>query len=163
HRPMSSTAVTPRMTHPWRRRADLAAAAAAPGSAASVAVPVTEGSGCRFSPAIRTSRLLQIPVRARFLALLGEHNAGQPCPAAAEIAAATGNDAVAFLPLDLADLASVRNCAAEFLARGEPLHVLINNAGVAGARGLTKDGFELGFGINHLGHFALTTALLDCL
>ena len=38
--------------------------------------------------------------------------------AATEIAAATGNDAVAFLPLDLADLASVRNCAAEFLARG---------------------------------------------
>src|SRR5499427_8638280 len=83
--------------------------------------------------------------------------------AVAEIAAATGNDAVVFLPLDLADLASVRNCAAEFLARGEPLHVLINNAGVAGVRGLTKDGFELGFGINHLGHFALTTALLDCL
>ena len=83
--------------------------------------------------------------------------------AVAEIAAATGNDAVVFLPLDLADLASVRNCAAEFLARGEPLHVLINNAGVAGVRGLTKDGFELGFGVNHLGHFALTTALLDCL
>jgi len=83
--------------------------------------------------------------------------------AAAQIAAATGNDAVIFLPLDLADLASVRDCAAEFLARGEPLHVLINNAGVGGARGLTKDGFELEFGINHLGHFALTTALLDCL
>ncbi len=81
--------------------------------------------------------------------------------AAAEIAAATGNGAVVFLPLDLADLASVRNCAAEFLARGEPLHVLINNAGVAGSRGLTKDGFELAFGINHLGHFALTMALLD--
>jgi NAD(P)-dependent dehydrogenase (short-subunit alcohol dehydrogenase family) len=83
--------------------------------------------------------------------------------AVAEIAAATGNDAVAFLPLDLADLASVRDCAAEFLALGEPLHVLINNAGVAGSRGLTKDGFELCFGVNHLGHFALTTALLDCL
>jgi retinol dehydrogenase 12 len=83
--------------------------------------------------------------------------------AAAQIVAATGNDAVIFLPLDLADLASVRDCAAEFLARGEPLHVLINNAGVGGARGLTKDGFELEFGINHLGHFALTTALLDCL
>src|SRR6266496_421034 len=79
---------------------------------------------------------------------------------AAEITAATGNDAVVFLPLDLADLASVRRCAAEFLDRGEPLHVLINNAGVGGARGLTRDGFELGFGINHLGHFALTTALL---
>jgi retinol dehydrogenase-12 len=81
--------------------------------------------------------------------------------AAAEITASTGNDAVLYLPLDLADLASVRNCAAEFLARDEPLHVLINNAGVGGARGLTKDGFELEFGINHLGHFALTVALLD--
>src|SRR5215470_4937846 len=67
------------------------------------------------------------------------------------------------LPLDLADLASVRTCAADFLARGEPLHVLINNAGVGGARGRTKDGFELTFAINHLGHFALTMALLDCL
>src|SRR5262244_3231847 len=81
--------------------------------------------------------------------------------AAASISAETGNDAVVFLPLDLSDLASVRACAEEFLARGEPLHVLINNAGVAAARGLTKDGFELTFGVNHLGHFALTAALLD--
>jgi NAD(P)-dependent dehydrogenase (short-subunit alcohol dehydrogenase family) len=83
--------------------------------------------------------------------------------AAATIAAATGNEAVTFLPLDLADLASVRTCAEQFLARGEPLHVLINNGGVAGQRGITRDGFELAFGVNHLGHFALTTALLDCL
>jgi NAD(P)-dependent dehydrogenase (short-subunit alcohol dehydrogenase family) len=83
--------------------------------------------------------------------------------AVAGISARTGNDAVAFLPLDLSDLASVRACADEFLARGEPLHVLINNAGVAGTRGLTKDGFELTFGVNHLGHFALSAALLDCL
>jgi NAD(P)-dependent dehydrogenase (short-subunit alcohol dehydrogenase family) len=81
--------------------------------------------------------------------------------AVAEIVAATGNEAVAFLPLDLADLASVRRCAEEFLALGEPLHVLINNAGVAGQRGVTRDGFELAFGVNHLGHFALTAALLD--
>jgi len=81
--------------------------------------------------------------------------------AAAAIAAATGNEAVTFLPLDLADLASVRMCAEQFLARGEPLHVLINNGGVAGQRGITADGFELAFGVNHLGHFALTTALLD--
>ncbi len=80
--------------------------------------------------------------------------------AVADIVAATGSDAVAFLPLDLADLASVRRCAEQFLALGEPLHVLINNAGVGGRRGITKDGFELAFGVNHLGHFALTTALL---
>jgi NAD(P)-dependent dehydrogenase (short-subunit alcohol dehydrogenase family) len=83
--------------------------------------------------------------------------------AVAAIVAATGNEAVTFLPLDLADLASVRTCAEQFLARGEPLHVLINNGGVAGQRGLTANGFELAFGVNHLGHFALTTALLDCL
>jgi retinol dehydrogenase 12 len=83
--------------------------------------------------------------------------------AAADIAAATGNDRVAFLPLDLADLVSVRRCAEEFLALGEPLHGLINNAGVGGSRGRTRDGFELAFGINHLGHFALTAGLLDCL
>jgi retinol dehydrogenase 12 len=58
-------------------------------------------------------------------------------------------------------LVSVRRCAREFLALDEPLHVLINNAGVAGRRGLTTDGFELAFGVNHVGHFALTAALLD--
>jgi NAD(P)-dependent dehydrogenase (short-subunit alcohol dehydrogenase family) len=81
--------------------------------------------------------------------------------AVADIVAATGSDAVAFLPLDLADLASVRRCAEQFLALGEPLHVRINNGGVAGRRGMTKDGFELAFGVNHVGHFALTNALLD--
>ncbi len=83
--------------------------------------------------------------------------------AVAGIRAATGNDAVEFLPLDLADLDSVRACASAFLARGEPLHGLVNNAGVVRARGLTKQGFELMFGVNHLGHFVLTNALLDCL
>ncbi len=83
--------------------------------------------------------------------------------AVAGIKAETGSDSVWFLPLDLADLESVRSCAAAFLALGEPLHVLVNNAGVGGARGLTRQGFELTFGINHLGHFALTNALLGCL
>jgi retinol dehydrogenase-12 len=80
--------------------------------------------------------------------------------AVASIKAATGNDAVFFLPLDLADLSSVRTCADAFLDRGEPLHVLVNNAGVGGAHGLSKQGFELTFAINHLGHFALTQLLL---
>jgi retinol dehydrogenase 12 len=81
--------------------------------------------------------------------------------AAAQITATTGSDQVGVLELDLADLASVRACAESFLALGEPLHVLINNAGVGGTPGLTRDGFELVFGVNHLGHFALTMALLD--
>ena len=80
--------------------------------------------------------------------------------AVADIQAATGNDAVFLLMLDLADLASVRDCAKSFLEPYEPLHVLVNNAGVAGRRGLTKQGFELMFGVNHLGHFALTSLLL---
>jgi retinol dehydrogenase 12 len=81
--------------------------------------------------------------------------------AVSRITAAAGRADVFALRLDLADLGSVRQCAAEFLAAGEPLHVLINNAGVAGQRGQTADGFELAFGINHVGHFALTMALLD--
>jgi retinol dehydrogenase 12 len=83
--------------------------------------------------------------------------------AVAAIAAATGSDQVRLLRLDLADLASVRKTADEFIRLGEPLHVLINNAGVGGARGRTADGFEIHFGINHLGHFALTMALLPLL
>jgi len=81
--------------------------------------------------------------------------------AVASIKAATGNDAVFLLLLDLADLESVRSCADSFLEPYEPLHVLVNNAGVGGARGLTRQGFELTFGTNHLGHFALTQLLLD--
>lgn len=83
--------------------------------------------------------------------------------AAAAITAATGSDQLRLLLLDLADLASVRRAADDFLALGEPLHVLVNNAGVGGARGRTSDGFEMHFGINHLGHFALTMALLPLL
>lgn len=83
--------------------------------------------------------------------------------AVAGIIAATGNEQVRFLRLDLADLGAARTAAATFAAAGEPLDVLINNAGVAGRRGLTADGFELTFGVNHLGHFAFTIGLLDCL
>ncbi len=65
------------------------------------------------------------------------------------------------LPLDLGDLSSVRECAARFLALDAPLHVLLNNAGLAGSHGLTRDGFERTFGVNHLGHFLLTELLLE--
>ncbi|WP_121822890.1 oxidoreductase [Halostella salina] len=63
--------------------------------------------------------------------------------------------------LDLADLDSVRAFAAWFEAQDLPLHVLCNNAGVmAIPRRETADGFERQFGVNHLGHFALTGLLL---
>jgi NAD(P)-dependent dehydrogenase (short-subunit alcohol dehydrogenase family) len=78
-----------------------------------------------------------------------------------EIIGQTGNRSITFVQLDLGDLASVRACAAVVLATGEPLHVLINNAGVAGARGTTPSGFEPAFGTNHIGHFLLTDLLLD--
>jgi NAD(P)-dependent dehydrogenase (short-subunit alcohol dehydrogenase family) len=73
----------------------------------------------------------------------------------------TGNQHLSSLPLDLGDLASVRDCAAAFAAEDRPLHVLINNAGVAGGRGTTPSGFELAFGTNHVGPFLLTALLLD--
>lgn len=68
------------------------------------------------------------------------------------------------LQLDLADLASVRRFAEEFKKNYPRLVLLINNAGVmAPPFSKTKDGFELQFGTNHLGPFALTAHLLDVL
>lgn len=80
-------------------------------------------------------------------------------PVMQAIAAATKNDDLHFLELALDDLASVRRCADAFLARGEPLHVLLLNAGLARLAGTTKQGFEPSFGVNHLGHFLLTVLL----
>jgi retinol dehydrogenase 12 len=71
------------------------------------------------------------------------------------------NANVEYVHLDLGDLASVRACAKELLDRNIPIHGLINNAGLAGARGQTKDGFEIQFGTNHLGHYLFTRLLLD--
>ena len=80
-------------------------------------------------------------------------------PVLDSIAAAGGK--ATFESLDLGDFASVRACAARINALGRPIYVMLNNAGVAGQRGATKDGFELHFGTNHLGHFLLTALLAD--
>jgi NAD(P)-dependent dehydrogenase (short-subunit alcohol dehydrogenase family) len=84
-------------------------------------------------------------------------------PAIRSIVEQTRTDAVELLALDLADLDSVRVAAARLLDAGEPIDVLVANAGLAGQRGLTKQGFELAFGTNHLGHFLFVTQLLPLL
>jgi protochlorophyllide reductase len=72
--------------------------------------------------------------------------------------------ALDLLDLDLSDLASVRSAAAEVADRYGRLDLLINNAGVmAPPRTLSRDGFELQFATNHLGHFVLTLLLLPLL
>lgn len=71
---------------------------------------------------------------------------------------------VELLQLDLADLASVEAAADDYLARSATLDVLVNNAGVmALPYRATVDGFEMQFGTNHLGHFALTGRLMPAL
>src|SRR5262245_56858869 len=82
-------------------------------------------------------------------------------PALDEIRAARPGAVAEWLPLELSDFDSVRACARTFLERWLPLHLLINNAGVAGARGLTRSGFEWMYGVNHMGHFLLTQLLLE--
>lgn len=76
-------------------------------------------------------------------------------------AARIGGD-VAVQELDLSSLASVRSAAAALRAAHPRIDLLIHNAGVMYTpRQLTTDGFELQFGTNHLGHFALTGLLID--
>lgn len=76
-----------------------------------------------------------------------------------EARAAGAADRVDFVALDLVELRSVRRAANELLERGHPIHVLVANAGLAGSRGATADGFELAFGVNHLGHFLFVELL----
>lgn len=68
-----------------------------------------------------------------------------------------------FLQVDVSDLHSVRHAAQSFLASGQPLDVLVNNAGVGGTRGLSADGFDLTYATNHIGPFLLTNLLLPVL
>ncbi len=72
------------------------------------------------------------------------------------------DDRVRLLPLDLAKFRSIRAAAATVLAEHDRLDVLVNNAGgIISDRRETEDGFEMMFGVNHLGHFLLTQLLRD--
>jgi NAD(P)-dependent dehydrogenase (short-subunit alcohol dehydrogenase family) len=81
--------------------------------------------------------------------------------AIARIEKQNGTVNISYVPLDLGDLSSVKQCAAQLQAE-ERIDVLINNAGImVPPYELTKDGFESQFGVNHLGPFALTGLLLE--
>ena len=95
--------------------------------------------------------------------LLGSRNPEKGEDALARITGAHPGADVSLVQIDLADLASVR-AAAEVVTREPKLDVLVNNAGVMwNPKTITIDGFESQFGINHLGHFALTGLLLAAL
>ncbi|XP_075052936.1 dehydrogenase/reductase SDR family member 13 [Mixophyes fleayi] len=80
--------------------------------------------------------------------------------AAYDIRTISGNSQVLFMKLNLASLDSIRSFCKTFLSSEPRLDILINNAGIEG-KGKTEDGFNLVFGVNHLGHFLLTHLLLD--
>jgi NAD(P)-dependent dehydrogenase (short-subunit alcohol dehydrogenase family) len=94
--------------------------------------------------------------------VLAVRNLDKGKDAAARISAATPGADVTVQSLDLSSLASVRAAAEELRAGHDKIDLLVNNAGVMYTPlTRTADGFELQFGTNHLGHFALTGLLLD--
>jgi NAD(P)-dependent dehydrogenase (short-subunit alcohol dehydrogenase family) len=94
--------------------------------------------------------------------VLAVRNLDKGKDAVARITAATPGAEVELQELDLTSLESVRTAAAQLRSDHESIDLLINNAGVMYTpKSTTKDGFEMQFGTNHLGHFALTGLLLD--
>jgi len=81
-----------------------------------------------------------------------------------EIIELTGNKKVDLLLCDLSSQESIRKFVSEFKSKYQKLHILINNAGVMlSKRGVSVDGFEMNFAVNHLAPFLLTNLLLDAL
>ncbi|GBF91746.1 retinol dehydrogenase [Raphidocelis subcapitata] len=134
------------------RRAAVAVSAAAPGPKR---VVITGGNtGIGFEAALEL-------VKKGHSVTLACRDDGKAAAAAARIKAAVPSAAVDTLHLDLADLGSVSDAAKSLLDSPAPIDVLLNNAGVMACPYMTtKQGFEYQFGVNHLGHFLLTTSLL---
>ncbi len=100
--------------------------------------------------------------RAGATVLIGARDAAKGDAAVAGLRSASDNADVHRVALDLAAFASIRAAAARVLGEWRRLDILVNNAGlVLSERRTTADGFEMTFGVNHLGHFLLTTLLLD--
>ena len=139
-----------------------------PFGAESTAIEVVEGIDLRGRTALVTGATSGIGVEtARALAVAGatvvlavrDVQAGKRI--ASEIERSTGPDTVRVAELDLADLASVQRLVDTWVG---PLHLLVANAGVMNTPEMrTREGREMQFGVNHIGHFALTTGLRSAL
>lgn len=96
--------------------------------------------------------------------VMAARDAQKNAAAIASVRAAVPDAKAEHVTLDLSDLASVRNAAAEILGRHPRIDILINNAGIMACPLMhTKDGFEMQFGTNHIGHFLLTCLLVPAL
>ena len=96
--------------------------------------------------------------------IMASHNLSKCTALAAKVSEETGANVTGML-LDLSSFASVRSFVAQFLSKfGPQLHILVNNAGLAGnPEKATVDGFQMLFQVNYLSHFLLTELLLPAL
>eukprot|EP00271_Cylindrocystis_brebissonii_P015671 TRINITY_DN38634_c0_g1_i1.p1 TRINITY_DN38634_c0_g1~~TRINITY_DN38634_c0_g1_i1.p1 ORF type:complete len:329 (-),score=60.24 TRINITY_DN38634_c0_g1_i1:450-1436(-) len=137
----------------------------------STAEEVTAGVNLAGKVAIVTGTTAGIGEEtARVLALRGAHvvmavrSVGSGEEVAKNIKVSAPDSKLDVMELDLSSFQSVRSFTKAFKAKGLPLNILVNNAGIMMPPfGLTKDGYEMQFGTNHLGHFLLTTELLPVL
>jgi retinol dehydrogenase 12 len=93
--------------------------------------------------------------------IMAARSAERTAPVLAEIRKRFPAAELSFLPLDLADFGAVRQAAEQVLGASHGLDVLVNNAGIAGTRALSKQGFDLTYATNHLGPFLFTSLLLS--
>jgi NAD(P)-dependent dehydrogenase (short-subunit alcohol dehydrogenase family) len=138
------------MSGPWT-------AADVPDQAGRTAVVTGANSGIGFEAAV-------VLAKRGADTVLACRDTGKAGAAAARLAAAAPGASVSVVRLDLASLESVRAAADQILDACQRVDLLINNAGLMWpGYGRTADGFELQFGTNHLGHFALTGLLLEAM
>lgn len=109
-------------------------------------------------PSSGIGRATAVGLAKRGFHVVGAGRSEQRCLAVVERIVAEGGSAE-FVHLDLASLESTRAVAQTLRRSGHTLDVLVNNAGIGVGRGVTHDGFEIHFGVNHLGHFLLTGEL----